>query len=122
MSKKRKEVNIPSWHAFAARSVSLEFHKVDDTFQGAVTFFLDDGEEIESEEDQKVVTIYLDFFTDQPKDDALAFAGMFSSFFENIHSHIFVFEDDKILHQYDLQLLAKQQAAGIKKVANVTFH
>ena len=124
MPKKKKEVVIPNWYNFGARSVSIEFHKANDEgeYQACLTIFLDDGEEVEHEDDQKVVSVFLDFFTKDPLSSALGIAVTIGNLFDNIHDDVFVFNDEEIEKQFQLSVINKGAETTTKRVGNVTFH
>jgi hypothetical protein len=115
---KKKEVTIPTWTVFGTHNVAIEIHEHETDegtfYQAAFGLFLDDGsmtleEAIDTDPDQQQhITILTELFGEDPQMLAVDAAKLASVLFENVNATAFLFEDNVMVDEMDLEKLIEE--------------
>ena len=114
---------IALWEAYGQHAVAIEVHPTEDksSYQAGVTFILDDGEELSDDpEEHKGITIFLDFYGENPVQTIGSVALLLGQMFQNIIKKVIEFDSDgNPKKEHDLEKVMKK--FHHKKKSNVTF-
>jgi thymidylate synthase len=103
-----KPEGIQNWTVFGTHMVKLDLYKIEKGYQPAITYILDNGEDLPEEiENQKAITIFLDSSFDKPKDAIRVTATSIASMYEKIAKQVDVYDGDTNTKSFDLEEVMK---------------
>jgi hypothetical protein len=118
---------IPLWAAYGHHAIAIEVHKTENasSYQAAITIVLDDGEELpENPDDHKGLTLFLDFYGENPEQTIGSVAMLLGQLFQNIMVKVFEFDEKgESVKEYNLEKVMKSfhKKNEAKSKSNVTF-